>query len=91
MIRLCEDCRWWDNSVQSATAPSDTTGVCRFNPPRADKRDHSAIWPFTKDGDWCGSFRADEGSSAVLCVSKDGCIKDGCAARGECLYGEIEF
>lgn len=54
--RRCERCRFFDSSTQSAVAQPDTTGLCRRNPPVADKRDGTARWPFVEDTDWCGSF-----------------------------------
>jgi hypothetical protein len=56
MANRCEDCRWWDSSIQHGAAEPDTTGICRVNPPVADERDARARWPFTEDTDWCGSF-----------------------------------
>lgn len=60
MIRRCEDCRWWDNSVQHGNAKTDMTGMCRRNPPTAEERDHTAVWPFTEFNDWCFSFTEKE-------------------------------
>lgn len=55
----CEDCKWWDNSTQLTNSQPDTTGLCRVGPPVADERNHQAVWPFTEDTDWCGSFDVD--------------------------------
>jgi hypothetical protein len=55
----CENCKWWDNSVQLEKAQADTTGLCRQLPPRRDKRTGRAVWPFTEDTDWCAAFTAD--------------------------------
>ncbi len=52
----CENCRWWDNSVQLENSQADTTGACRVKPPTRDKRSGKGIWPFTEDVDWCASF-----------------------------------
>lgn len=56
--QICENCKFWDNSVQRAGAEPDTTGMCRINPPVADERDGSARWPFPEDLDWCGEWTA---------------------------------
>lgn len=55
-INRCESCKWWDSACQKLGAQSDTTGLCRYQPPRADDRDHGAVWPFTQDMDWCGGW-----------------------------------
>lgn len=52
----CEDCFYWDNSVQLDKAQPDTTGLCRREPPRVDRRTGKAMWPFTEDTDWCGRY-----------------------------------
>lgn len=55
---ICEDCRFWDNSVQSANAEPDTTGVCRRRAPSAvDDRTGRAQFPFTEDSDWCAEWQ----------------------------------
>ena len=53
----CGNCKWWDNSVSAAD--TDNTGACRVNPPGRNKRNGLAVWPFTEDVDWCGSFVVD--------------------------------
>jgi len=58
-VRRCEDCMYWDNSVQRVNSQADTTGACRIKPPKIDKRTGGAMWPFTEDTDWCGSFARD--------------------------------
>ena len=55
----CENCKWWDNSVQLTGAQAETTGLCRAGSPQRDKRSGRAVWPFSEDTDWCGSFVAD--------------------------------
>ena len=57
--RTCEHCRWWDSSVQRNGAQPDTTGLCRFLPPRINEVTGRAMWPFTEDVDWCGEFASD--------------------------------
>jgi hypothetical protein len=54
--RRCERCAWWDTSTQSGSAESDTTGLCRRTTPGFDDRTGLAVWPFTAQEDWCGSF-----------------------------------
>ena len=54
--RSCENCKFWDNSTQLASADTDTTGACRVNPPVADDRTGQARWPYTEDTDWCGRW-----------------------------------
>ena len=53
----CENCKWWDNSSQAREV--EASGACRVNPPGRDKRSGLAVWPFTEDVDWCGSFAPD--------------------------------
>lgn len=54
--RMCENCKWWDNSTELVSAQPGTTGACRVRPPVADDRNGQARWPYTEDVDWCGSF-----------------------------------
>ena len=58
LIIHCENCKWWDNSV-SARDAEVATGLCRARTPGRDKRSGLAVWPFTEDVDWCGSFVVD--------------------------------
>lgn len=50
---ICEDCRHWDGSSELAEAQPGTTGQCRVNPPKLDKRSGKGLWPYTEDSDWC--------------------------------------
>jgi hypothetical protein len=62
MLISCENCKFWDNSIQLAGAETDTTGACRVNPPVADDRTGQARWPCSQDDDWCAAFKM-EGSA----------------------------
>ena len=55
----CDLCRYWDSSVQMDGVQSDTTGLCRRQPPKVNKMTGGAMWPFTDDSDWCGSYKID--------------------------------
>lgn len=52
----CENCRWWDTSVQWGQDQAGVTGLCRVNPPIVNYMTGRAMWPFTDDADWCASF-----------------------------------
>lgn len=54
----CEHCLYWDHSVSSVHIDHDN-GLCRIDPPRVELRANLAVWPFTKDVDWCGRFDPD--------------------------------
>jgi len=53
-VRRCEDCMYWDNSVQRVNSQADTTGACRIKPPKIDKR----------TGALCGVYRGPDGAEA---------------------------
>lgn len=54
----CEDCRFWDNS--SHATEEDDNGVCRRHAPSAvDDRTGRAMWPYTRDNDWCAEGEPD--------------------------------
>lgn len=55
----CELCRFWDSSEQLDRALPDTTGLCRRLPPKLNKITGRAMWPFSEEGDWCGSYDID--------------------------------
>jgi hypothetical protein len=57
----CENCRWWDSSMQLSSAQIDTTGACRVQPPKLHKFTGEGVWPFTNDIDWCGGFEKQTG------------------------------
>ena len=50
----CEECKYWDCAVSHRD--NANTGLCRINPPVADKRTSLAVWPFTEPEDWCSRF-----------------------------------
>jgi len=49
----CKDCVFFDDSFPA----EDGKGMCRANPPRAEKRGDS-IFPIVKETGWCGCFEA---------------------------------
>jgi hypothetical protein len=53
----CENCRWWDNSHEHWDAQLGTTGRCEILPPVTAERTGRAVWPYTDDTDWWGSFK----------------------------------
>lgn len=54
---ICENCKWWDNSV--GHYEKDDTGRCVALPPRTDWKTELAIWPLTESSDWCASYLRD--------------------------------
>jgi hypothetical protein len=55
-MSTCENCKHWDSSANSAHDEIDATGMCRRDPPGFDERTGLAVWPFTRDDDWCAAI-----------------------------------
>jgi len=53
--RICENCRYWDKE-------NDDEGICRRFPPDGE----TDLFPVTGSTDWCGEFRSNDLSRAIL-------------------------
>lgn len=58
--QICEKCKYW---VETGGTDDGLVGECRRNAPLPELIDAAststiryAIWPVTKDKDWCGRF-----------------------------------
>lgn len=54
-MATCDTCKYWDSSATRFGTLAGETGQCRAAPPHVDERNGMARWPFTEEGDWCGS------------------------------------
>lgn len=89
VLMRCETCKFWDSSTQLSSEPSDTTGLCRIDPPVVDKRSGHGLWPFTSDTDWC-SRHQETPPAPRECTKSEDCAKpDG--HDGECDYDRVPF
>jgi hypothetical protein len=73
----CMHCRYWDNSVVLGDKPPDALGgICRREAPRFNEITGGAMWPFTKNTDWCGELHTISHPNGFPMWESDGTMLD---------------
>jgi hypothetical protein len=83
--RRCDACAYWQ--------PWGQAGLCRFNPPvqiRDVRNDMVERWPPVAPDDWCGQFRAKQGSENAFDMLARGDLDSAKNAWGEHLNSSLE-
>ena len=54
----CQDCKWFDDTVQRPGPDGGGTGLCRHDTPVVARLPGEWLWPFCRAVDWCSRFTA---------------------------------